>query len=195
MDDRRSHPIDDAETANEEAFRRIFDTYYSGVVRFFLRRGVSLEEARDLTQETFLNVYRGLPQFRGEEVTEGTWLFKIAYNLWLIFVRRSKAEKRQGLLVSLQEEREERLSVTDSLLRVGQEEHLMEKERSRLLQAALADLPDRMRQCVLLYIQGYKYREISVIMQCSMDSVKSLLHQSRKRLQERLGESFTNLEA
>jgi RNA polymerase sigma-70 factor (ECF subfamily) len=58
----------------EETFRLIFDRYYRSVYRFFEKRGFSTEECQDLTQETFLRVYKGMATFRGEARFE-TWLF------------------------------------------------------------------------------------------------------------------------
>jgi RNA polymerase sigma-70 factor (ECF subfamily) len=193
MADRRSDR-NEIHTAGEDAFRQIFDAHFGPVFRFFLSRGISREEARDLTQETFLRVYQGLAGYRGEASLK-VWIFKISHHVWLSFVRQQRAEKRQGLEVSLQAEGAEELPDTVLASRKGQEDRLLEEERSRLLHAALAGLPSRMRQCVTLRLSGYKYREISIIMQSSIDTVKSLLSQSRKRLQESLRDSFPDFDA
>ena len=122
------------------------------------------------------------------------WIFTISHRLWLSFLRQRNAEKRQGREISLHGEGAEGLPDTASALGKGQEDLLLEEERSRLLHEALADLPPRMRQCVALRLNGYKYREISIIMQASIDSVKSLLFGARKQLRARLGESFPDID-
>ncbi len=52
----------------EESFDHLIDRYYRPISYFFANRGFSTEECRDLTQETFLGVYKGLGRFRRDEV-------------------------------------------------------------------------------------------------------------------------------
>ncbi|MBI3952228.1 MAG: sigma-70 family RNA polymerase sigma factor [Acidobacteria bacterium] len=63
----------------EENFRRLFEWYYRPVYRFFEKRGFSVDESHDLTQETFIQVYKGMGTFRREARFE-RWLFQIAAN-------------------------------------------------------------------------------------------------------------------
>src|SRR5262249_53940561 len=72
----------------EEIFRQIFLLYYRKVFRFFVRRGLSIEESKDLTQDTFLRVK--LAEFRGDVRFE-TWLFRIASNLYRHRLRSGSA--------------------------------------------------------------------------------------------------------
>lgn len=185
MADRQIHRTAEQQALDEE-FQRIFDAYYGRVFRFFLSREISRDEAQDLAQETFLRVYRGLSVLRDEQSVV-TWLFQIVYNLWSSELRYSKADKRRRSEISLEEwvERDELPAAVPSHAE-GQEELLLEEERIRLFQAAVAELPDRMRQCVLLRVRGLRYREIAMVLQISMGAVKALLHQARKHLQAEL---------
>ena len=81
----------------EELFRR----YYRPVVAFFVRRGFSIEESRDLAQETFLRVFKNMDSFRGESAVE-TWLFQIAGNLYKNTLRSLQTQKRDAQEVSLE---------------------------------------------------------------------------------------------
>lgn len=70
-------------------------------------------------------------------------------------------------------------------------EEILARERRRKLREAVTRLPERMQRCVTLRIErGLKYREIAVIMQISIDTVKTQLYQARHRLKEDLQEYF-----
>jgi len=170
----------------EKQFRQVFERYYRPIHHFFGRRGFDPEECRDLTQETFLRVYRGMGSFRGEAGVK-TWLFTIAANIYRNEIRDRHAEKRSGDEVSLEESLEQgrpifhRIPSTprtmDPLSRV------LSKERSRLLRNGVAGLPPRMRHCVRLRLdRGLKYREIASLLEVTEDTVKAQLFQARQKL-------------
>jgi RNA polymerase sigma-70 factor (ECF subfamily) len=180
-------------------FRKIFDEHYGRVVRFFAARGFSNEESSDLAQETFLRVYKGLETFRGDSHLE-TWLFQIARNLSLNVLRDRGARKRSGTEIPLEDIGEPHQPGPGTPQQAMDPEgvpldDLLTEERVRLVHQALAELPPRMRRCVLLRIeQELKYEEIAVVMQTSVDAVKALLYRARKQLQDQLGPYFSSLE-
>lgn len=186
---------DTAEPPAEE-FRRLFDRYFPSVLHFFLNRGIPYEDCRDLTQETFLRVYRSIGRFRGEASLQ-TWLFQIATNLWRNQVRHARAGKREGKELSLDGAIEQGLQVPAHGPPDGGHEaagplgELLADERMQLLRRALDALPPQMRRCVLLRIdQDLKYREIAEVMQISIDTVKSQISQAKDRLERELGHYF-----
>jgi RNA polymerase sigma-70 factor (ECF subfamily) len=191
---------DDASPGFEEEFQRLFERYFRSVFHFFLNRGMPREECFDLTQETFLRVYRGIRRFRRDASVQ-TWLFQIATNLWLNAVRRRMAEKREGKEVSLESAVESGHPIrSDRHLAgwsepAGPLEGMLDEERRRMLREAMAELPPQMQRCLLLRIdQNLKYREIAGVMRISIDTVKSQLSQARDRLEQKLGRYFGPLE-
>jgi RNA polymerase sigma-70 factor (ECF subfamily) len=180
----------------EAEFRLLFDTYFEPVCSYFRRRGIRDDQARDLAQETFLRVYRSLSWFR-REASPRTWIYLIAKNVWCNELRRRLAEKREGREVSLQKLTEEGPSLADDLRFEGWAgsrgalESILADERRAKLFEALRKLPERMRRCVLLRIHGdLKYREIAVLMNTSIQTVKSQLSQAQDRLSRELGSYF-----
>ncbi len=174
-------------------FEQIFTEYAPSLYHFFSNRGFAREDCRDLTQETFLKALRGLKRFRGDARVE-TWLLRIASNVWKNRIRSIRAAKRDARTTSL-DLAMERGDVTgggDGVFASAspdQEGELLERERRRKLREAVAELPERMRRCVTLRIdRGLRYREIAVIMQVSVDTVKTQLYQARQRLKEVLQE-------
>lgn len=180
-------PDQDLMEAPEELFRR----YYRPVVAFFAHRGFSMDDSRDLAQETFLRVFKSMNTFRGESGFE-TWLFQIASNLYKNTLRSLQAQKRDA--------REESLDSEDAVVELGARERdplhaILAEERMRLLRGAVEDLPPQMRQAVLLRVDGdLKYREIAELMHVSIETVKAHLYQARQQLGTRLAGYFSDSE-
>ena len=76
----------------ERSFRLLFDHYYGVVQGFFAQRVSTPEDRLDLTQETFLRVYKGLEGYR-MEADFGTWLFRIAFNTHLKWLRSLRSRR------------------------------------------------------------------------------------------------------
>jgi RNA polymerase sigma-70 factor (ECF subfamily) len=173
----------------EESFRWLVQEHYATVLDFFKFRRFSPEESHDLAQETFLNVFRGIHSFRGES-SPRTWIVNVAANVWRNELRHRSTVKRFAQEVSLTEGP---LGVEEEVsLRVGADDllaDLLKEERRRLLLRKLQELPPQMRRCVLLRVlQDLKYHEIAAVLGISIQTVKSHLHQARRRLKESLGE-------
>lgn len=178
-------------SSRDEAFRRLFDLYSSRLYHFFTRRGFAHQDSLDLTQETFLGIYRGMETFRRDASFE-TWLFKIATNAYRKRLRRGAAGKRDAQEVPLEDQDEggpvARVAAADAPV-PGEE--MLRKERSRLLRQAIDKLPEQMRKCLVLRIdQELRYKEIAVLLRLSPETVKVHLFQARRRLQEELGPYF-----
>lgn len=180
---------------DSEAFlRTLFRFYYRPIYYFFVRRGFSPHDSEDLAQETYLQVCRGLKTFQHESSLDA-WIFTIAQNVLRKTVRRSHTAKRRGSVISLDTDEDqweappqERLSDPRSAESTPLHELLHEEQRTRLLRT-VAEMPDQMRRCALLrYDRGLKYREIAVVLQLSIQTVKSHLFQARERLKATLSE-------
>lgn len=174
----------------EESFRRVFQLYHPRVEAFFLRKGFSPEETRDLAQETFFRVFKALPSFRHES-SFPVWLFGITTNIYWNEIRRRKSDKRVGLEVSVDTSGYEEGPSPE--LKAQEKDALgamISRERRQALQAALRELPGQMRLCCILrYERDYKYQEIAHLMAISIDTVKAHLYQGRKRLRATLGDT------
>ncbi len=184
-----------ADHSSEEDFDDLFSRYYPRIVAFFARRGFTVEESRDLAQETFLRVHRGLSRFRGETCVE-SWLFAIAANVWRNTLRDRAAAKRDVPLVSLEETLEhDSVSALISALGDGPLADYIEKERLAILRREFGKLPAQMRRCLWLRTeQQLKYREIAKILQISIQTVKSTLFKARERLKRDLAPHYPEIE-
>ena len=146
------------------------------------------EEARDLTQETFLRAFQNIGHFRGEADLR-TWIYRIAINQarnrWRWWRRR-----RRDLTVSLDSiegPRDQPLSATLTEGSHNPEQATLAHERERVLRAALQALSRVYRETVILRdIEGFSYEEIAATLEISAGTVKSRLARGRLELRRRL---------
>jgi RNA polymerase sigma-70 factor (ECF subfamily) len=167
----------------ESGFRRVFEAYYRPLQRFFARKGHSAEDAVDLTQETFLGIYRGLKDLREEDRFEA-WLYQIATTTHLKKLRSRATAKRTGSEVPHDE-----TGMVHEAARspASQLEGVLDSERQNVMRAAIRDLPDQMRRCLTLRLyHDLSYKEIAVLMKLKIDTVKAHLFQARAKLRIQL---------
>jgi RNA polymerase sigma-70 factor, ECF subfamily len=174
------------------AFRVLYETYFHAIERFFARKGLSPDDCLDLTQETFLGIYRGLDAYENRR-RFAAWLYRAATTTYLKRLRSAGTAKRAAVEVSRDgmENPEANLAVPGRQL-----SGLLDEERSRALRSAVAELPEQMRDCLTLRLhQQLSYNEIAVLKKISVETVKAHLFRARKKLQEKLaGFSLGDLE-
>ena len=181
-------------SSRDEAFRRLFDLYSPRLYHFFSRRGFPHPDCLDLTQETFVGIYRGIGAFRRDASFE-TWLFRIATNAYRKRLRWGAAEKRGTPEVPLEGDQEDGGPMATLAADVPTaSEEMLSRERSHLLRQAIGRLPEQMRKCLVLRIdRELRYKEIAVLLRLSPETVKVHLAQGRKRLREEMGPYFQDL--
>jgi len=150
------------------------------------------EEARDLTQETFLRVFQSIERFRGEADLK-TWLYRIAINQarnrWRWWRRR-----RRDSTVSLDAEEGQPGQFAVSHLKstaADPEQDTLARERETVLRSALRSLKNSYRETVILRdVEGLSYEEIASALEISVGTVKSRLSRGRLELRRKLGSSL-----
>ena len=178
----------------EANFQWLFERHYAQILRFFRRKGFDPEECRDLTQETFISVYKGVKDLRQPEQFE-SWLFTIAHNVWCSQIESRTAQKRSAKLLSLEDEGESegRLPIVARLADSSADPLTLtlEKEKLEKLREALQHLPQQMRRCAQLRVaHDLSYAEIAALLSISVNTVKAHLHQAQQALRSRLRSDF-----
>jgi RNA polymerase sigma-70 factor (ECF subfamily) len=175
------------------AFDRLVRERSGDVYALLYRLTEDAEEARDLTQETFLRAFQNISRFRGDADLK-TWIYRIAinqaHNRWRWWRRR-----RRDRTVSLDVERGERQeSLSESLPDRAQpnpEQETLQRERERVLSRALQALGRPFREAVILRdVEGLSYEEIAATLEISIGTVKSRLSRGRIELRRKLGSTF-----
>lgn len=144
------------------------------------------QDAEDVAQEVFFQVYKSAARFR-QECEVSTWLYRIAVNRSLNFIRDNKWSRRLKSLTSLLEDDRKQVKDIPTSDSDRPDVALEEKERNSAIQEAINSLPAKQRAAFVLHkYEGLSYQEITEIMQRSLSSVESLIHRAKSNLQRKL---------
>ena len=147
------------------------------------------EEARDLTQETFLRAFQSISTFRGDSDLR-TWIYRIAINQarnrWRWW-RRRRRDSTFSLDSTSDEGRQLLIGRLKAESTPDPEQDTLARERERVLRKALSGLRRVYRETVILRdIEGFAYEEIAVALDISVGTVKSRLARGRQELKRKL---------
>ncbi len=174
---------------DDAAFEILVNERSSEIYGLLYRLTGNGEEARDLTQETFLRAFQSISHFRGDADLK-TWIYRIAINQarnrWRWWRRRRRDETvsidstgvdgRQSLVATLRAE-----SSSDP------EQDTLAHERETALRTALSGLRRAYKETVILRdIEGFAYEEIAAMLEISLGTVKSRLARGRQELRRKL---------
>ena len=163
---------------DQDAFAQLVQRYQHRVFNLVFRMLQQYEEATEITQETFLAAWQGLPSFRGD-ARFPTWLYRIAYNCSLKQLEQRKRDK--ALQVALQAEQV--VASTDKRA----DAELEARDRQALIQESLSHLPAKYRVVLILrHLQEMTYEEMAEILTMPIGTIKTHLFRARNLLKERL---------
>lgn len=171
------------------AFEELVTERSGEIYGLLYRLTENTEEARDLTQETFLRAFQNIEHFRGEADLR-TWIYRIAINQarnrWRWWRRR-----RRDSTVSLDSNDKRGSRPLTSTLPAHRgnspEQETLAHERERVLRAALLTLKPAYREAVILRdIEGLSYEELAATLRISIGTVKSRLARGRSQLRRKL---------
>jgi RNA polymerase sigma-70 factor (ECF subfamily) len=167
---------------NEAAFRFLVDTYQDRVYNTSLSIVQNAEDAEDVAQEVFIQVYRSIHNFKGEAKLS-TWLYRIATTRSLDLLRTRKSKKRSGFIQRLFGDGNEPLYEIPDFNHPGVA--LDQKENAGKLFKAIAQLPENQKAAFALHkLEDLSYQEISEVMKTSVAAVESLMHRARQNLRK-----------
>jgi RNA polymerase sigma-70 factor (ECF subfamily) len=171
------------------AYERLVAEQSSDVYALLYRLTSDAEEARDLTQETFLRAFQNIERFRGDASLK-TWIYRIAINQarnrWRWWKRR-----RRDATVSLDATSDHFDQPLATILpndkSPSPEQQALARERETQLREALCSLRRSYREAVILRdVEGFSYEEIAQTLQISIGTVKSRISRGRLELRRQL---------
>jgi RNA polymerase sigma-70 factor (ECF subfamily) len=172
------------ENNDHQAFAQLVERYQKMVVTTCRGFVQSYADAEDLAQDVFIELFESLPSFRNESKLS-TWIYRIAVNKSLNFVRRRKREVLLGNLYFWNKDGES--SAHAQTIYPEGEQAMMNSERSRLLRMAINKLSENQRVALILSrYQELSYKEIADVMGVSVSSVESLLFRAKENLRKLL---------
>jgi RNA polymerase sigma-70 factor (ECF subfamily) len=163
---------------DERAFEVLVCEFERPIIRFLYRYLGNLEEAKEICQEVFIKIFRGLPQFEGH-CSLKTWIYRITLNTVLNEKRRwyQRLKDRFSGLEGLTQTRIDSLPDPEMSLTIS--------ERCRSVNRALRQLrPDHRAILVLRDLEGLSYQEISAALGLNIGTVKSRLARARQEMKD-----------
>jgi RNA polymerase sigma-70 factor, ECF subfamily len=181
--------IERLRTRDATAFEQLVAERSGEIYSLLVRLTEDREEARDLTQEVFLQAFRHIENFRGEANLR-TWLYRIAVNE-ARNRRRWWMRRQRHKTVSLDAETDkanlalaERISVDNG---ANPEQKTLEREREQVLLKALGSLGRQYREVIVMRdIEDLSYEEVAHTLQINIGTVKSRLARARSEMRRRL---------
>ena len=181
--------IQQAKEGDAQAFRRLVERHQRRAFAIAVALVQNEQDAREVVQEAFLRVYRGLDRFNGSS-SFFTWLYRIVTNLSIDFMRRPVRREEQ-----LEESRELTRDVDEPLFARFQDSNpalaLQRSEMARRIERALQELPPYHRGVILMReIEGMSYEEMAQAMSVSKGTIMSRLFHARQKLQRALADCY-----
>lgn len=176
--------IERLKNGDESAFKDIVESSQGLVYNTALGIVQNAEDAEDVAQEVFVQLYESIAGFKGESKLS-TWLYRVAVSKAMDHLRKKKRKKRFAFVRSLFGNNDELVHDPPDFVHPGVS--LDNKEKARELFQAVDSLPENQKTAFTLNrIEGLSYQEISEIMNLTVASVESLLHRARKNLRKNL---------
>ncbi|TAH18662.1 MAG: RNA polymerase sigma factor [Cytophagales bacterium] len=175
---------------DQSIFKQIISLYKNKVYNTLLNLLQNVEDAQDLSQEVFVEVFLSVGKFEGRS-SLSTWIYRITVSKGLDYMRRKKRKKRFGVIYSLFKPES-----TEPAFEQATFNHpallLENEEQATILLKAIYQLPEKQKIAFILSkLEELSYQEISQVMETSISSVESLLFRAKQNLQKILADYYT----
>lgn len=175
----------------ELAYRSIMELYANMVYNTSLSIVQNANDAQDITQEVFVEVFQSIHKFEQKSSLK-TWIYRITVTKSLDEVKRIKSQKRGSLFTRVFKSKEDR-SIPDIPHFHHPGVQLEQKEAASILFMAIDKLPDNQKTAFTLHkVEQLSHQEIAEIMKLSTSSIESLIFRAKQNLQKYLENYYTN---
>lgn len=173
---------------DEAAFNFLVKNYQDRVYNTAIGIVQNAEDAEDVAQEVFIQVFRSIHSFKAESKLS-TWIYRITTTRALDLLRTRKSKKRFGFLQRLFGDNNEMLYELPDFNHPGVA--MDRKENAASLFKAINQLPENQKIAFTLHkLEDLSYQEISEIMQTSVAAVESMMHRAKQNLRKILTETI-----
>jgi RNA polymerase sigma-70 factor, ECF subfamily len=170
----------------ESPFESLYNEYKKLVFNVCLHYLLNREDAQDVAQDVFVKIYHNFHQYNPDTASLKTWIYRIAINQSLDFLKAKKTKKRFGFITSLFHQESNEL-----LHDVAQVSHpgitMEDKEGLEELLRIIQSLPDKQKTAIILTkIEGRPQKEVAEIMNINIKAVESLLQRAKQTIEKKL---------
>ncbi len=178
---------------DQKAYAELLGLYRDSIYFMLLKMVNNKSDAEDLAIEAFGKAFKSLDNYT-PNYAFSTWLFKIASNNCIDFLRKKKLQQKYVSIDKANEEEEYQSTVTLFSTSPDPEEKMILKQKEKLLQTIIKKLNPRYRELIdLRYFQQLSYAEIAEKLNLPIGTVKAQLFRSRELLANTLKKSEENI--
>ena len=184
MTDISEETIRKAAQGDLEAFEAIYKAHFGFVSNVAFRVVNRVEDAEEVTQEVFLNIYHKLKTFRFESSLK-TWIYRMTFNCAINYAKKIAKHRHQMV------EYTDALEIQDSSDNVR--EKVNAEYHEKLIADLLGELNPQQRACIVLRsIEGLNYQEIAHVLKIPINTVRSRIKRAREAMMARKNEVIKN---
>ncbi|WKV12429.1 RNA polymerase sigma factor [Marivirga harenae] len=174
---------------SEEALEQLYNEYADRVYNTLISYTKNSEDAEELLQDVFVTLYNSVANFEHNSAVS-TWIYRIAVNKALDFIRKRNSKKRFGIFTSLYSKESGEMKY-DSIEFVHPGIQMENKEDAAFLFKAIESLPENQKTAfILTQIEGLPQKKVGEIMEQSRKSVESLVQRAKANLKVELKKFF-----
>ncbi|HMI65779.1 MAG TPA: sigma-70 family RNA polymerase sigma factor [Cyclobacteriaceae bacterium] len=175
--------IDMAVGGDQKAYARLLQRYRRPVYHVILKMVRNVDDAEDLTIESFAKAFRSLHKFK-KDFTFSTWLFRIATNNTIDFIRKKKLNTL-SIENTYTDDNGESVSIDVEDANLNPQEEAIKLQKEELIQIFVDKLPAKYQKLVRLrYFHELSYEEIAKELDAPLGTVKAQLHRARELMYE-----------
>ncbi len=173
--------IDMAVDGDEKAYAKLLQRYRRPVYHVILKMVRNVDDAEDLTIESFGKAFRSLHKFK-KDFTFSTWLFRIATNNTIDFIRKKKLNTL-SIENTYTDDNGDSVSIDVEDKNLNPQEETIRAQKEQIMQEFVSMLPPKYQKLVRLrYFNELSYEEIAVELEAPLGTVKAQLHRARELL-------------
>ncbi len=165
--------------SDEQAYAVLMERYKRPVYHMILKMVRNIDDAEDLTIEAFAKAFKNLHRFK-KDYTFSTWLFRIATNNAIDFIRKKRLET-MSLDTSFQDDNGDSIHIDVEDHNLNPQEEAIKSQKIELIQLFVTKLPPKYQRLVRLrYFKEYSYEEIADELNAPLGTIKAQLHRARE---------------
>lgn len=166
---------------DEKAYAELMQRYKKPVYHMILKMVRNVDDAEDLTIEAFAKAFKNLAKFN-PEFTFSTWLFRIATNNCIDFIRKKKLDT-MSISNTYKDDNGDSVDIDIKDINLNPQEETIKSEKVEIIQTIVTKLPPKYQVLVKLrYFEELSYEEIAAELGAPLGTVKAQLHRARELL-------------
>jgi len=179
-----SHLIEAALKGDDRAYKRLMAKYHDAIFNFVSRMVHDREQVDDLTQEAFIKAFSSLKNFN-EEFAFSTWLYKIATNNCIDYIRKKKLQMYSIDKPIESKDSDFTFELPDDSAEADKD--LITHQRAAMIQSAINELPEKYQRVIKLrHVEERSYEEIADLLELPIGTVKAHIFRARELLYKQL---------